>query len=83
MKAGSEKSVRGPVGKYVWRGTGDLVAPCTSIEGQKRSFDFLTDLTLHTFFVCIVLFCTYFWLCFLSEFYQTGQLSFMTQADSF
>lgn len=57
MKAGLEISVRGPVGIDGCRGTGDLVAPCTSIEGQKRSFDFLTDLTLHTFFVsfCSVL----------------------------
>lgn len=47
----------------------------------KRIFHFLTDLTLHTLFVCIVLFL--FFGLFLSEFYQTGQLSFMTQADSF
>lgn len=63
--------------------TVDLVAPCTSIQSQKRSFHFLTDLTLHTLFVCIVLFCTSVVFLFLSEFYQTGQLSFMTQADSF
>lgn len=39
-----------------------LVASCTSIQSQKRSFHFLTDLALHTLFVCIVLFWTSYFL---------------------
>lgn len=36
--------------------TVDLVAPCTSIQSQKRSFVFLTDLTC-ILYLC-VLFCS-------------------------
>lgn len=39
---------------------------------------------IHCFvsFECVALFCTPFFCHLVSEFYQTGQLSFMTQADS-
>lgn len=61
----------------------DFVGPRIGILSQKRSFHLSYRPGIQTFFVCI-LFCIYFFLFnFFSEFCQTGQLSFMTQADSF
>lgn len=49
----------------------------TSIQSQEEfSFSYKPDIA---YFVCRVML---FFVLFLSEFYQTGQLSFMTQADS-
>lgn len=52
------------------------LSQCSSIQSQNED-TFLTDLTF-SYIIC-------FFVCFFnfSELYQTGQLSFMTQADSF